>query len=170
MIGGWDISGILTWHSGQAYSTVSSAFVAGYANDAPAIFNGDKGALRHSIHKEQGGAVNLYANPLAAVSAFSGPVGLKIGNRNILRGPTFFNFDAGLAKNFVLYAPKNVTLQFRADAFNVLNHPNFDSLDYANYSGYIDITQPSNFGQLTSLVTTQPGTPRVVQLSGRIQF
>ena len=170
LVGGWDISGIPTWHSGEAYGTVSSAFVAGFANDAPAIFNGDKGALKHHIHTEQGGAVNLYANPAAAVGAFTGPIGLKIGNRNILRGPTFFNFDAGLAKNFVLYAPKNLTLQFRADAFNVLNHPNFDSLSYNNYPNSVDITQPGNFGQLTSLVTVAPGTPRVVQLSGRIQF
>ena len=170
LIGGWDTSGILTWHTGQAYTTVSSAFVAGYANDAPGILVGPKSALRHHQHKDPSGAEYLYADPGAAASAFTGPVGLKIGSRNNLRGPNFFNLDAGLAKNFMLIPAKNLTLQFRADAFNVLNHPNFDSLDYANYSNYIDITQPSNFGQLTSLVTTQPGTPRVVQLSGRIQF
>jgi hypothetical protein len=170
VIGGWDISGIPTWHTGEAYSALSSAFVAGFANDAPAIFNGDKGALKHQIHTEQGGAVNLYANPAAAVGAFTGPVGLQIGNRNILRGPNFFNLDAGLAKNFALTPGNRVQLQFRADAFNVLNHPNFDSLTYSNYPNQIDITQPSNFGNLTSLVTTAPGTPRVIQISGRIQF
>ncbi|HEY5255195.1 MAG TPA: carboxypeptidase-like regulatory domain-containing protein [Acidobacteriaceae bacterium] len=166
LIGGWDISGIPTWHTGQAYGTVSSAFVAGFANDAPAIFDGDKGALRHHIHKEQGGAVNMYADPAAAVGAFSGPVGLKIGNRNILRSVQYFNIDAGVAKNFALTPGNRVQLQFRADAFNVLNHPNFNQLDYSDYSSYIDITQASNFGQLTAI----NGAPRVLQLSGRIQF
>ena len=97
-------------------------------------------------------------------------MGFHIGSRNNLRGPNFFNLDAGLAKNFVLVPSKNVTLQFRADAFNVLNHPNFQDLSYFNNSSTIDITQPSNFGQLTAQVNTLPGSARVVQLSGRIQF
>lgn len=170
LIGGWDTSGILTWHTGQAYSTVASAFVAGYANDAPGILIGPKSALRHHQHKDASGAMQIYADPGAAASAFTGPVGFKIGSRNNLRGPNFFNLDAGLAKNFMLVPSKNVTLQFRADAFNVLNHPNFQDLSYFNNSSTIDITQPSNFGQLTAQVNTLPGSARVVQLSGRIQF
>jgi hypothetical protein len=166
LVGGWDLSGIPIWHGGQTYSTVASAFVAGYANDAPGIFNGDKAALKHDVHKGAGGALYLYADPAAVAGAFTDPAGFHIGSRNNLRSPQYFNVDAGLAKNFMLYAPKNLTLQFRADAFNVLNHPNFDQLDYADYSNYIDITQPSSFGQLTAL----NGAPRVVQLSGRIQF
>ncbi len=168
LIGGWDVSGIPSWHSGQAYGTVSSAFVAGYANDAPGIFNGNTAALKHNLHKDSGGAVQLYADPAAAAAAFSGPVGLQIGSRNNLRGPQFFNFDAGLAKNFSLIESKDLKLQLRADAFNVLNHPNFAQLEYADYSGQIDITQPSNFGQLTAIDSA--GGPRVVQISARIQF
>ena len=177
LVGGWDLSGIPSFHTGQAYTTVASAFVAGYSNDAPGILVGPKSALIHHQHKDQFGAMQLYADPAAAAAAFTGPVGLKIGNRNILRGPKFFNIDAGLAKNFALVPSRRVTLQFRADAFNVLNHPNFDQLDYANYSNYIDITQPSIFGTLPALVSNPAtggpnaiGAPRVVQLSGRIQF
>ncbi len=170
LIGGWDTSGILSWHTGEAYSTVSSAFVAGYANDAPAILIGPKSALQHHQHKDASGAMQIYANPGAAAGAFTGPVGFHIGSRNNLRGPNFFNLDAGLAKNFMLVPAKNVTMQFRADAFNVMNHPNFQNLNYFNNSSTIDITQPSNFGQLTAQVNTFPGAARVVQLSGRIQF
>jgi hypothetical protein len=108
----------------------------------------------------------VFADPAAAAAAFSGPVGLSIGSRNTLRGPQYFNMDAGLAKNFMIIPSREVRLQFRADAFNVLNHPNFDDLDYANYGANVNITAPSNFGQLTAM----NGTPRVVQLSGRIQF
>lgn len=166
LIGGWDISGIPSWHSGQAFSALSNAFVAGFSNDAPGIFNGDQNAVRRKVHKDSNGSLYVFADPAAAAGAFSGPVGLRIGSRNTLRGPQYFNMDAGLAKNFAIIPSKEVHLQFRADAFNVFNHPNFDDLDYANYSGYINITAPSNFGQLTAM----NGAPRVVQLSGRIQF
>ncbi len=167
VVGGWDVSGIPSWHSGQAWSPLSNAFVAGFANDAPAIFNGDTHAVRRGIHKDPAtGALTVFADPVAADAAFSGPVGLAIGSRNILRGPNYFNMDAGLAKNFVLVPSKEIQLQFRADAFNVLNHPNFDDLDYGSFGNNVNITAPSNFGQLTAM----NGAPRVLQLSGRVQF
>ncbi|MBB5062039.1 carboxypeptidase-like regulatory domain-containing protein [Granulicella mallensis] len=166
LIGGWSVSGIPSWHSGQAWSPLSNAFVAGFANDAPAIFNGDKNAIKRGIHKGEDGSPNVFADPTAAVNAFSGPLGLSIGSRNILRGPEFFNMDAGLAKTFAILPSRNINFKFRADAFNVLNHPNFDDLDYGSYSGQTTITATSNFGQLTAT----NGNPRVLQLSGRIEF
>ncbi len=177
LIGGWDISGIPSFHTGQAYTAVTSAFVAGFANEAPGIFVGPESALRHRQHVDPTGAVQLYADPGAAASAFVGPVGLRIGRRNTLRGPKFFNVDAGVAKSFALVPSKRVQLQVRADAFNVLNHPNFDQLEFNDYPNNVDITQPGNFGQLPALVsnplTGGPnaiGAPRVVQVSGRISF
>ena len=177
LVGGWNISGIPTFHTGAAYTPVASAFVAGFANDAPAILVGPASALRHRQHLDPSGAVYLYADPGAAAGAFTGPVGLKIGSRNILRGPNFFNLDAGLAKDFRLSPSGRVHMQFRADAFNVLNHPNFDQINFFNYSNNVDITQPSSFGQLPALVSNAatggpfaPGGPRVVQISGRIVF
>lgn len=166
IIGGWDLSGITTWHSGTAYSTVSSAFVAGYANNAPALFNGDVGALKHNVHKDaaRDGQLNLYADPDAAVGSFQGPIGFQIGSRNSLRGPQYFDLDTGLQKSFVVVPEWGVRVQFRADAFNVLNHPNFSSP--GTNTSYDDITQPGNFGQLTSM----NGGARVLQLSARMQF
>ena len=164
LIGGWDISGLPVWHSGTAYSTVSDAFVAGYANNAPAIFDGDKAALRHNIHKNSSGQLFLYANPDAAASSFQGPIGFQIGSRNTLRGPQYFDLDSGLAKTFEILPAERLNFQFRADAYNVLNHPNFASP--GTNSSYDDITQPGSFGQLTSM----NGGARVLQLSGRVQF
>ena len=173
LVGGWQISAIPSWHSGQAWTPLSNAFVAGFANNAPAIFNGDVGAVRRQIHKDDTGTLYVFADNTAAANAFSGPVGLTIGSRNILRGPQYFNMDAGLAKTFALF--EHVQFLFRADAFNVLNHPNFDDLDYSNYNSYTNITAPSQFGQLTAMANdgnprAPIGNPRVLQLSGRIQF
>jgi hypothetical protein len=66
----------------------------------------------------------------------------------------------------VLVPDRNIDFKFRADAFNVLNHPNFDDLDYGSYGGNDNITATTNFGQLTAT----NGNPRVLQLSGRIEF
>ena len=167
LVGGWDLSGITTWHSGIAFSTVSSAFVAGYANNAPAIFNGNTAAINRRKHKTSAGQLNLFDDPNAAVSAFQGPIGFQVGSRNSLRGPQFFDFDTGLAKSFAIVPSREINLKFRADAFNVLNHPNFNSPgDNTNYD---DITQGSNFGQLTTMVTGT-GSPRVLQLALRLEF
>jgi hypothetical protein len=61
--------------------------------------------------------------------------------RNILRGPWYNNFDAAISKNFAL--TERVKLQFRADAVNVLNHPNFDCINTNLDSG--------TFGRATCL-------------------
>ena len=171
VIGGWDLSNIVSWHTGVAFSTVSGAFVAGYANNAPAIFTGDSSDIRRKVHKTEGGTLSLFADPTRAVNAFQGPIGFQIGPRNSLRGPQYFNLDTGLSKSFNLVPEWGVKLKFRGDAYNILNHPNF--APPTNNSNYDDITQPSNFGQLTSMVNSnglKGSSSRVLQISGRIEF
>jgi hypothetical protein len=159
-IGGWSVSGIPTWHSGVAYTTSSGAFVAGFANDAPAIFSGNRAAIRAHVHKNSDGTVNLYTSATTANAAFTGPVGFQIGSRNMLRGAAAYGLDAELGKLFSI-VPDRVNMKFSADAFNVLNHPTFatGSNDTSGQSGV-------PFGQVSS--TT--GAPRVLQLGLRIDF
>lgn len=161
-IGGWAVSGIPQWNSGLAFTAFSNAYVAGFANDAPGIFDGDRAAIAPHLHKLADGSVNLFNNSAKADAAYSGPVGFTIGSRNNLRGPSAFTFDAGLAKTFALVADR-VNMKFRADAFNVLNHPIFE------LPAGTDITEESGvpFGQINEQV---PGNPRVVQLGVRIEF
>ena len=97
-IGGWAVSGIPSWHSGLAFTAFSNAFVAGFANNAPAIFNGNRGAVQAHVHKNSDGTVNLFTSSSAADATYSGPVGFTIGSRNNLRGPSAWGMDAGLAK------------------------------------------------------------------------
>ena len=156
-IGGWSISGIPSWSSGQALNTATSAYVAGYANNAPATFIGSKADVAAHPHKNADGSVNLFTDPAKAQASFVGPVGFSIGNRNILRGPTSFSMDAGLAKTFPIYSDK-VKLNFRADAYNVLNHPVFTTIT-------TDITSGS-FGRMTSVSVGS----RVMQLALRLEF
>jgi hypothetical protein len=158
-IGGWQISGIPQWRSGLPFTAQTGAYVAGYANNAPTIFNGNFGAIAPKAKKNASGQVNLFSDPALAAASFQGPIGFQIGNRNILRGPSAWQFDAGLAKTFRIIPEDKLNLKFRADAFNLLNHPVFSN------PATVDITSGS-FGQITSVAVA----PRVAQFALRLEF
>ena len=165
-IGGWTISGIPSWHTGVAYNAISNAYVASFANNAPATLIGSPATLKTKIHGGKGQRLNAFADSAAARAAFTGPTGLDIGSRNNLRGPGYFNMDLGLGKVFPLYGDR-VNLKFRCDAFNAFNHPNFAVPS-------VDITQSSGvpFGTITGTVVP-PGSDlaaRVLQGSLRLEF
>jgi hypothetical protein len=165
-IGGWTISGLPSRHSGYAYEAHSNAFVASFANNAPATLVGSKSLLRAKIHGGKGKALNAFSNPAAALGAFTGPTGFNIGARNNLRGPGYFNLNLGLGKNFPINH-REANLKFRCDAFNALNHPNFNP-------PFVDITGAEGipFGtiQSTSVPPDSDISSRVLQLSLRLEF
>lgn len=161
VIGGWQVSGILSWRTGLAFQTVANSFPISFANNIPAVFDGDNSAIRTDVHFDPStGQVQMFADPNAAINAFSFPTGLQAGTRNNLRGPHFSNLDLGVAKRFPVR--ENLSLQFRADAFNVFNHPNFA---LPGVDSTVDITIPSSFG-----VITGTSAPRVLQLALRLEF
>lgn len=97
-------------------------------------------------------------NAFAIVNIPSGsPQRFGTAGRNVLRGPGYFNIDMGLFKTFSF--GENLKLQLKAEAINVLNHPNF-----ANPQGDINNT---NFGYITS--TTGTGE-RNVRFAIKVSF
>ena len=168
IVGGWTISALPSWHSGTAFTTATSAFVAGYANNAPAILVGSKSSITPHAHKTSSGQVNLFADPDKATNAFTGPVGFQIGSRNSLRGPNYVNFDMGLSKDFPIHGDR-VKLKFRADAFNAFNHASFALPSTAAADN--DITS-GNFGNISSAVAGPDGLTkaRVLQVALRLEF
>ena len=91
-------------------------------------------------------------------SAYSNPAPYTYGDasRNSLVGPGRTNLDESLFKNFTIH--EQMTLQFRFEAFNVFNHPQFS---YPNQT-----VGNSQVGQITSIV----GNARNLQASLRFQF
>lgn len=159
-IGGWSISGLPSWHTGIAYDASSNAYVAGFANNAPATLLGSIGLLKVNVNGGKGSTLNAFSNPTAALAAYTGPTGFAIGTRNNLRGPGYFDIDLGLGKVFPIYEDK-VNLKFRVDAFNSTNHPSFNTPN-------TDITQSSGvpFGTIGSTNSTA----RVLQGALRLEF
>jgi hypothetical protein len=174
-IGGWNISGLTEWHGGYPWSGSANAFVASYSNDAPPIFIGNnRAAITPHLTKPASGGAYDFTNSALAASQFEGPVGFHIGPRNYFRGPGFFNADLGLAKNFPITAER-VVLKFRADAFNALNHPNFQNPAENVFNGYdqTDYQQGPGFGEINFPVIPSGNEnqgARVLQLSLRMEF
>ena len=166
IIGGWQVSGIYTWRTGFAFPVLDNASTVTFANTAYPIFNGNGSALAVNPHTDpnlSNNGIQLFANPTAALAAFSAPTGLETGTRDELRGPHFFNADLALAKNFPLFHEK-YKLQFRAEAYNAFNHVNFALPSSINIDA-------SNFGQITSTTSTSGDqSARVLQFALRLDF
>jgi hypothetical protein len=84
-------------------------------------------------------------------------------NRDSLVGPRLVNTDLAVAKSFPI--KESVSVQFRAEAFNLFNHVNL-----GQPNGCVDC-QNSNAGQITSIVASQDGTSmRRLQFAVRVEF
>ncbi len=72
---------------------------------------------------------NYNINAFTVPPGYDGTWGSNLGDvgRNALRAPGFFQWDLSGMKNFPI--TERVKLQFRADLFNILNHPNFTNPD-----------------------------------------
>jgi len=102
-----------------------------------------------------------FSNPTTSqwfnTAAFAFPAPGTFGNagRNILDGPGYQNVNASLVKN--THLTEQVNLQFRAEFFNLFNHPNFNL--------------PDNFlGSPTFGVISSAREPRHIQFGLKLLF
>ena len=172
LIGGWSLSGLPSYRTGLPINVLSYAFLSSFAAEDPAIFIGHKSDLKSHVNNVDGTVYNFAGGAAGAAKAFSefrGPIGLEYGSRNPLKGPGAANLDMGLAKIFPIIPAKDINLIFRADAFNIFNHPNF-----ANPGGSAPdiVNNASPFGQISSTLSPagQVGDIRVGQFSLRLEF
>jgi hypothetical protein len=97
-------------------------------------------------------------------AAFSDNFVGRFGNagRNVVIGPGTQDFDFALLKNFPIFAESRY-LQFRAEVFNIFNHPNFDN-------PVADEASP-DFGKILSAGVQDPrSSSRQIQLAMRFVF
>jgi hypothetical protein len=102
-------------------------------------------------------------NPCAFAIATLGELGT--GVRAPVYGPRFVNTDFSLIKDLPLAFREGMNLQFRAEFFNVFNHPQY-FLEGAAGTGEQDINSPSSFGVVNNTVNN----PRLVQFALKLRF
>ena len=185
VIGGWQISGTVTWAGGLPWTPGLSGAVCNLEQDTgvcrpnkgPGSFHMGAGSFDGATHSVtfftpvtdtvSGGITSLPSG-----NGFSDPGLNNIGNHGYdsFRGPRFFGADASIAKNFPL--GERIKLQFRMDAYNVFNHPilGFNQ----NQGGSGTCIDCAGNGKVTDIeADASPGSPngmRQLQFGLRLTF
>jgi hypothetical protein len=144
-LGGWQTNGLLFTQSGLYFSPVLGTSTTNTGTGSRPNITG-KVAYPKTL-------TNWFS-----ASAFSSPAQYTYGNagRNSLIGPGRTNVDMSIFKSFPVH--EQMYFQFRFEAFNVFNHPQF---------GYPNPTVgTAQVGSITSVV----GNPRNLQASLQFQF
>jgi hypothetical protein len=158
LLGGWQISGATFLRSGNPANgrnggvVQTSRDVAGIGPDGTAQPWDMVGDVEFNYQLYTGPGTESFNT-----SAFREPAAGTFGNapRNNIINPGEMQWDLALFKNFTVGGTRRI--QFRAEAFNFLNHPNLGGIEANPTSG--------NFGRITS-----KGGSRDIQLSLRFQF
>ena len=156
VIGGWELTALVDVYSGFPLSMGVSGTTA-FAGTRP-VYIGGTPQTGGGYHNRLGGTGETqgYLNP----NAFRLPMSFELGNvpRSwaAIRGPINFDDNASVIKQFPIH--NQVGLEFRAEAFNLLNKVNF-GLPNATLNS-------STFGQITS----QYNLPRNVQVALKFHF
>ena len=173
LINGWQWSGKVFWRSGLPFSVLDGNTALGnYTGTLLGTYSGVSGPLQTSCGA--GAAVTPCINAAsfidASAASFNNFTGLSSQTRNQLRGPGFFDIDTSLYRNFKIH--EHIAFAVGMQAFNVLNHPNFNLPDNT-------LGDPT-FGNILSMATSPTSaygnflgfdsSPRVVQLSGKFTF
>ena len=160
LIGGWTLSGIATLQSGFPFTPQ-----LGYN---PSNDGDTRNPVRPSWNPAFTGPVLLgsptqYFNPSAFIAPVSGTYG-NVG-RDVLIGPGIATVDFSLLKNISLN--ERARIQFRAEFFNIANHPNFGSPNAVVYASappaQASTATPSGISPTAGVITATSTTSRQIQ-------
>jgi hypothetical protein len=148
VVGGWEVSGIVTIESGTPLNIGLTGNQGG--NGVGGTNRPDKTAALVSPHTKQQWITG---------SAFASPAPGDWGTlgHNAINGPGRDNWNLSLFKNFVFSEARGSAFELRLETFNTFNHPQISGM-------------PTNFGD------AQFGQPngffpgRIIQLGGKITF
>jgi hypothetical protein len=154
---GWQLNAIATHSSPTPFTVSDSTNVSLQANSPP--ISGFPASRPNLIADPNSGphTVNQWLSPADFQRLNPQTQAGQFGNagRNIARGPAFTDLDLSLTRTFAVR--ETARLQFRAESFNAINHPNF-GLPVADLNS-------ANFGQI---FTAAP--PRLMQFALKFIF
>jgi hypothetical protein len=158
ILNGWQLNTITSISSGTPFTVYDSANVSlegsapeisGFYSSRPDLISNPNVDQPHTPNEWVSRAPFLQLNPVTQAGQFGNE------GRNVVRGPGIESVDLSLFKDFRV--SESSRIQFRAECFNSLNHPNFGLPEN-------DLESPA-FGQIL-----QAGPPRLMQLALKYVF
>ena len=155
---GWQFNAIANLSTGTPFTVYDSANVSlqgstpeisGFYSSRPDLISNPNVGQPHTANEWVSRSPFLQLNPTTQAGQFGNE------GRNVARGPGIEDADVSLFKYFNIDETRRV--QFRAECFNILNHPNFGLPEN-------DLESPA-FGQIL-----QAGSPRLMQLAVKVVF
>jgi hypothetical protein len=192
LVGGWSIQFIATLQGGQPITLPCPNGTASGTGCYDLVTGQDP---KLGLHRDAQNKLNWIANPaafnqpckVAGVGGDATPLpndpgsvsgcvplaglGALGGAPSQIPGPGFHRLDFSTFKDFQL--TERFRLQFRAEFFNILNHPNFNAPGFGGngvvaISGATNFTS-SNFGEIGS-TRDAPNDPRQIQFALKLYY
>ena len=160
VLGNWTLNWIFTYASGQPLTIPCTITTAGGAGcNALMVQGANPNAGLHNVSQYWNPAA--FYNPPAVTTTGQTNIAPLGGGPTQVYGPVLIRLDAALRRSFQVR--ENVRVEFRAEAYNVMNHPFFaqpSNLDFLN---------TTNFGQISS-TRDNPNDARAIQFAVKFYF
>jgi len=160
LLGGWTTSQIFTAASGSPFNETdgSDVSLSGVGSDRPNVVGnplqaGPVAANPACKAPTMVGTQRAYFNPCAFLLQPAGTFGNE--GRNVLFGPGHYNLDTAIWRSFRIR--EKYRLDFRGEAFNILNHA-----WWSNPS--------ANMSSTSGLITAAANSPRILQVAMKVVF
>jgi hypothetical protein len=158
VLGGWAVNFIYTYQGGQPFTITCPVATSEFGCFADVVPGQDINGGTHN--KTQWLNPAAFAEPPTATSIGQTDYSVLGGGPQQARGPDFQNLDSSLFKNFVF--TESIRMQFRAEAFNTTNTPQFAQPGQLNFT-------TAHFSQITA--TRNPSEDfRRLQLALKLFF
>ena len=170
ILGGWAFNGIFRWNSGLPIMSPfeGSVWATNWNVQSWASRIRDPNADPH----KGGDHPNFWADSQYAYNSFREDSAGETGDRNVFNLPSYFSFDFGLHKSFIMPYNENHSITFRWEVFNATNTQrlggpsNFSRDNWGTAPLPNEGTPAPSFGNLTTI----QGAPRVMQFGLRYDF
>jgi hypothetical protein len=182
VLGGWQVSGVTTVHSGEAFDALLGT--------GDATNTGSTSARPDRIHDPYDFSFNVAGQTAMGCShpghqtldcwfnqeAFAVPAlapgqsfAHMFGNteRAVLRGPDFVNFDFSIYKTF--HVAERFGITFRSEFYNIFNHPNFGLPNFGSGGGSSGAGFVNTLGG-AAITQTVPDNQREIQFGLKLAF
>jgi hypothetical protein len=162
LIGNWQIVGIVSAQTGNWFTPTDDLVNTSNSDCGGAVFN----CARPNVAGNPNGAHCLPGTLFNTCAFVANTVQGTFGDagRNIIRGPGLQNWDISFIKQFPVH--EEMHFEFRAEFFNIWNHPNLTFADETTTNENFSIERgASQFG-----FPTASHDPRLIQFALKFYF